>query len=266
MDKTKDAIVVMPVNQWVQIKTIIYYECVRVFRIWLQTLLPPVITSALYFTLFGSLIGARVGQMAGVSYLQFITPGLILMHMMLQSYSNVSASFFTEKFQGSSENLAIAPLAPWVVVLGYMVGGMVRGLCVGVFVWAISLYYTHLPWSHLGALVVTSLVTVALFALMGMINSLFARSFDDIMLIPAFILSPLIYLGGVFYDLGLLSPFWKTVSLFNPVVYLVDAFRYSALGTHYFSIELTVIALMSILLGLFVLACWMLPRNSSIRY
>jgi ABC-2 type transport system permease protein len=261
-----EALGLAPLKWWVQLKTIVYFECVRVVRIWMQTLLPPMITSMLYFTLFGTLLGARVGLMGGVSYVQFITPGLILLHMMIQAYSNVSASFFVEKFQGSSENLAVTPLAPWVLVFGYMCGGMMRGLLVGLLVGLVSLGFTHLPWPHIGWLILVSLITVALFSLVGMINSLFAGSFDDIMIVPSFILMPLIYLGGVFYDLELLPPVWKALSLFNPVVYLIDAFRYSALGVHYFSYGVTLMVLVCFLAGTFALACYLLPGRLSVRH
>lgn len=227
-------------NVWVQFNTLLGSEVRRILRIWPQTLLPPAITTMLYFILFGHLIGQRIGLMEGVHYGQFIAPGLMIMHMMIQSYSNVSSSFFSEKFQRSSENLMVLPLKRWTLILSYVLGGVFRGVMVGAIVFMIAHFFTHFPVKHPILMVFLMVETSVLFALFGFINGLFARHFDDVMVIPSFLLTPMIYLGGVFYSLSILPSFWHKVSLLNPVVYLIDAFRYSTLGVGHLSIYATV--------------------------
>lgn len=217
-------------QQWVAFLTLSGKEIKRILRIWYQTLLPPAITMSLYFIIFGKMIGSRVGEMGGVSYMQFIVPGLIMMAVITNSYSNVVSSFFSTKFHGSIEEMLVSPMSKHAILLGYIAGGLFRGLAIGAIVTVLALFFTKLTLPHAFVTLFTVLMTSALFSLAGMINAVFARSFDDISIIPSFVLTPLTYLGGVFYSLENLSPFWQNVSLINPIVYMVNAFRYGVLG------------------------------------
>ncbi|WP_313025190.1 ABC transporter permease [Pseudomonas lopnurensis] len=214
----------------VALQTIVQREIRRYTRIWPQTLLPPAITMVLYFVIFGSLIGARIGEMDGFSYMDYIVPGLIMMSVITNSYSNVVSSFFSTKFQRSIEELLVSPVSPHVIVVGFALGGITRGLAVAVIVTLLSMFFTDLQVHHLGVTVLVITLTASIFALGGFINAVFARNFDDISIIPTFVLTPLTYLGGVFYSIHLLSPFWQTLSLANPVLHMVNAFRYGILG------------------------------------
>ncbi|HTO20220.1 MAG TPA: ABC transporter permease [Pseudomonas sp.] len=214
----------------IALNTIVYREVRRFLRIWPQTLLPPAITMALYFVIFGNLIGARIGEMDGLPYMDFIVPGLIMMSVITNAYSNVVSSFFGSKFQRNIEELMVAPVSPHIILVGYVAGGVLRGLGVALIVTVLSLFFTQLQVHHLGVTVLVILLAATIFALGGFINAAYARSFDDISIIPTFVLTPLTYLGGVFYSIHLLSPFWQTVSLANPILHMVNAFRYGILG------------------------------------
>ncbi|MCB1703142.1 MAG: ABC transporter permease [Pseudomonadales bacterium] len=219
-----------PREQYVAFMTIVRKEIKRYLRIWTQTLLPSAITMSLYFVIFGSLIGSRIGEMGGFTYMQFVVPGLIMMAIVTNSYSNVVSSFFGSKFNNSVEELLVSPTPNYIILLGYIVGGISRGLMVAVVVTIVSLFFTHLHIHSYFVVVVVVLLTSTLFALAGFINAVFANSFDDITIIPTFVLTPLIYLGGVFYSMDLLPAFWAGVSKLNPLVYVVNAFRYGVLG------------------------------------
>ncbi|MFD1218100.1 ABC transporter permease [Microbulbifer celer] len=219
-----------PQAVWTSFSTIFRREVRRFTRIWPQTLVPPVITMSLYFVIFGSLIGSRIGEMGGYSYMEFVVPGLIMMAVITNSYSNVVSSFYSAKFQRSVEELLVSPTPNWIVMAGYVLGGVARGLIVGFVVTIIALIFTSLEVQHIGLTVVIVFLTSVLFALAGFINAIFANSFDDISIIPTFVLTPLTYLGGVFYSIDLLSPFWQGLSKLNPVLYMVNAFRYGVLG------------------------------------
>lgn len=214
----------------IALQTITYKEVRRFLRIWVQTLLPSIITTTLYFLIFGTLIGSRIGEMKGYPYMDFIVPGLILMAVISNAYSNVVSSFYGSKFQHNIEEMLVAPMPSWVILLGYLSGGVMRGLIVGVLVTLVSLFFTDLKIAHPVMMVVVFLLTGVLFSAAGFINAVYARSFDDISIVPTFVLTPLIYLGGVFYSIDLLSVFWQKVSLLNPVFYMIDVFRYSILG------------------------------------
>ncbi len=214
----------------IALQTITYKEVRRFLRIWVQTLLPSIITTTLYFLIFGTLIGSRIGQMKGYPYMDFIVPGLILMAVISNAYSNVVSSFYGSKFQHNIEEMLVAPMPSWVILLGYLSGGVMRGLIVGVLVTLVSLFFTDLKIAHPVMMVVVFLLTGVLFSAAGFINAVYARSFDDISIVPTFVLTPLIYLGGVFYSIDLLPVFWQKVSLLNPVFYMIDVFRYSILG------------------------------------
>ncbi|TKD44111.1 ABC transporter permease [Azotobacter chroococcum] len=214
----------------VALQTIVAREVNRFLRIWPQTLLPPAITMVLYFVIFGNLIGGRIGEMGGFPYMDYIVPGLIMMAVITNSYGNVVSSFFGSKFHRSVEELMVAPVSPHLILLGYTMGGVLRGLAVGTIVTLLSLFFADLQVHHLGMIVLVVLLTSTIFSLGGFINAVFARNFDDISIIPTFVLTPLTYLGGVFYSIDLLPPFWQAVSLGNPILHMVNAFRYGILG------------------------------------
>lgn len=211
-------------------QTIVRKEIRRFTRIWVQTLIPPAITMVLYFIIFGSLIGSRIGEMGGFDYMSFVVPGLIMMAVITNSYGNVVSSFFSAKFTKSIEELQVSPTPSYVILLGYVCGGALRGLAVGVIVTLLSLFFTHLHIHDLGVTVAVVILTAILFSLAGMINAIFANSFDDVTIIPTFVLTPLTYLGGVFYSIDMLPEFWQSVSKLNPILYMVNAFRYGILG------------------------------------
>ncbi|UFH50214.1 ABC transporter permease [Pseudomonas sp. KNUC1026] len=214
----------------VALNTIVYREIRRFMRIWPQTLLPPAITMVLYFVIFGNLIGRQIGGMGGFSYMQYIVPGLIMMSVITNSYGNVVSSFFGAKFQRSIEELMVSPVSPHTILVGYVLGGVLRGLAVGLIVTLLSLFFTDLQVHHLGITVLVVVLTATIFSLLGFVNAVFARNFDDISIIPTFVLTPLTYLGGVFDSINLLPPIWQTISLANPVLHMVNAFRYGILG------------------------------------
>lgn len=217
-------------NYRIALQSIVRKEITRFMRIWVQTLVPPVITMSLYFMIFGQLIGSRIGTMGGFDYMEFIVPGLIMMAVITNSYANVASSFFSAKFQRNIEELLVAPVPNYIIVLGYMFGGMARGILVGAIVTSVALFFVDLQVQHPLLTVLTVVMTSATFALAGLINAVFAKSFDDISIIPTFVLTPLTYLGGVFYSIELLSPLWQKVSLANPIVYMINAFRHGFLG------------------------------------
>jgi len=217
-------------EQYIAFSTIVRKEIKRYLRIWTQTLLPSAITMSLYFVIFGSLIGSRIGDMGGFTYMQFVVPGLIMMAIVTNSYSNVVSSFFGSKFSHAVEELLVSPASNAVILMGYVVGGVTRGLLVALVVTLVSLFFTHLHIHSYAIVIAVVLMTSTLFALAGFINAVYANSFDDISIIPTFVLTPLIYLGGVFYSMELLPPFWAGVSKLNPLVYVVNAFRYGVLG------------------------------------
>jgi len=211
-------------------QTIFTKELLRFTRIWLQTILPPVITTVLYYIIFGNLIGSRIGEMDGFSYIDFIVPGLILMAVITNSYSNVVSSFFSSKFQRHVEELIISPVPNWIILSGYVAGGVARGVMVGIAVTGVSLLFTDIQVQSYGWTLTVFVLTAILFSLAGFINAVYADSFDDITIVPTFILTPLTYLGGVFYSINMLPEIWQQISLANPILYMVNAFRYGLLG------------------------------------
>lgn len=225
-------------------------ETIRIFRIWSQTLLPSVVSTSLYFLIFGGFIGQKVGLIGHVSYLQFIIPGLVMMSVITNAYSNVVSSVFSAKFQRNIEELLVSPLMPSVVLLGYIFGGVVRGVMVGGLVFLVSLLFTPLPMTHPLIVVTTIAGTAVLFSLFGFVNAVFARKFDDIAIVPTFVLTPLTYLGGVFYSVAHLPLFWQKVSFFNPILYLVNSFRYGFLGLSDIPVGLSLVC-MTVLIALF---------------
>lgn len=252
-------------QQWIAFCTILNKEIKRILRIWPQTLLPPVITMTLYFVIFGQMIGSRIGQMGGVSYMQFIVPGLIMMAVITNSYSNVVSSFFGMKFQASIEELLVSPISKHTILLGYVAGGVFRGLIIALLVTVVALFFTKLGVAHIGITMLTIVATSVLFSLGGFINAVFARSFDDISIVPSFVLTPLTYLGGVFYSLENLSSFWQTLSLINPIVYMVNAFRYGILGQSDVNVAYALAAIMAFCVLFYTVAYRLLVDGSRLR-
>lgn len=250
---------------WVAFRTLATKEFNRFVRIWLQTILPPAITMGLYFVIFGNLIGPRIGTMAGFDYIQYIAPGIIMMAVITNAYSNVVSSFFGAKFQRHIEEILIAPVPNTLILAGYVSGGVARGLIVGVLVTIVALAFTDLRIHSYAVTLSTVVLTSVLFSLGGFINAMFARKFDDISIVPTFVLTPLTYLGGVFYSIDLLPDFWRQVSLLNPVLYMVNAFRYGILGISDISLThaFTVIVAFVVMLTIFSLE--LLRRGTGLR-
>lgn len=252
-------------QKWIAFRTILIKEVRRILRIWPQTLLPPVITMSLYFVIFGKMIGSRVGEMGGVPYMQFIVPGLIMMSVITNSYSNVVSSFFSAKFTSSIEELLVSPVSKHSILIGYIGGGIFRGLMIAIIVSIVAQFFTELGIEHFFIMVFTVLGTSILFSLGGFINAVFARSFDDISIIPSFVLTPLTYLGGVFYSLENLSPFWQNISLLNPIVYMVNSFRYGILGYSDVNVWYSMAAIFVFCAIFYVIAYRLLDNGSRLR-
>ena len=250
---------------WVALRTIWIKEITRFMRIWVQTLVPPAITMSLYFVIFGNLIGSRIGQMDGVSYMEFIVPGLIMMSVITNSYANVSSSFFSAKFQRNIEELMVAPVPNWVIIAGFVGGGVARAILIGLIVTLVSSLFVDLQIHNIAVLITTLLLTASMFACAGLVNAVYAKTFDDISIIPTFVLTPLTYLGGVFYSLSLLPEFWQWVSKANPIVYMVNGFRYGFVGISDFSYLTSLSVLIGFNLVLFAIAWRLISRGTGIR-
>lgn len=252
-------------QNFISFSTIIRKEITRFIRIWSQTLLPSIITIVLYFIIFGNLMGPRIGTMGGVSYIEFMVPGLIIMAMITNAYGNVVSSFFSVKFQKNIEEMLISPTPEYVILWGFVVGGVLRGIAVGILVTLVSLCFTDIHIHHWGITLITALLTTVLFSLAGFLNGLFAKNFDDISFIPTFVLTPLTYLGGVFYATELLPPFWQKLTYLNPVFYMVHAFRQGMLGYEQVSFGLSFSVMLSFCVLLYVACLWFLRRGVGIR-
>jgi ABC-2 type transport system permease protein len=250
---------------WVAFKTLVTKEFVRVIRIWLQTIVPPAITMTLYFIIFGSLIGGRIGSMGGYDYMQYIAPGLIMMSVITNSYGNVVSSFFGAKFARHIEEMLVSPMSNATIILGHVAGGVIRGLLVGGVVTVVALGFTHLDVQHPLITISMVLLSSVVFSLAGFINAVFARKFDDISIVPTFVLTPLTYLGGVFYSISLLPDFWQKASLFNPILYMVNAFRYGILGTSDIDIGHAYLIVALFVAGLFSASMFLMHRGIGMR-
>ncbi|SFV88276.1 Putative transport protein [hydrothermal vent metagenome] len=246
---------------WIQYKTIAIKEILRFFRIWLQTIFPPIITTSLYLLIFGGLMGERIGQMQGVEYLQFIIPGIILMTVIQNSYANTVASFFLAKFNHSVEEMLVSPVPYWIILLGYVSGGVARGLAVGLGVFIAISFFVDLQIYSVFIIFIIFFLTAVLFSLAGFINAIFAKSFDDISIVPTFILMPMIYLGGLFYSVEILPEFWQNLSRFNPIYYMVDGFRMGFLGSSTTNIVDSILVLLVMIMLLSLLAFYLLKRG-----
>lgn len=252
-------------NYSIALQSIWRKETNRFLRIWVQTLVPPVITMSLYFVIFGNLIGSRIGEMGGFDYMSFIVPGLIMMSVITNSYSNVASSFFSAKFQRNVEELLVAPVPNYVIILGYVGGGVARGLMVGFMVTCVSLFFVDLQIFNIFILILSVICTSILFSIGGLLNAIFAKTFDDISIIPTFVLTPLTYLGGVFYSISLLPDFWQAVSHFNPVFYMINAFRYGFLGIADVSIIWSFTVIGAFIIALYTLVAVLLSKGIGIR-
>lgn len=245
--------------------TIVIREFNRIIRIWGQTIVPPAITATLYFVIFGSLIGGRIGDMGGYSYIQYIAPGLIMMSVITNSYGNVVSSFFGAKFGKHIEELLVSPLPGWLIVGGYVMGGITRGIIVGGVVTAITLIFTHMKIHSIGVVISAVLLSSIVFALAGMINAIFAKNFDQISFIPTFVLTPLTYLGGVFYTIKLLPGWAQGISHANPILYMVNAFRFGFLGVSDVDVGLAYTIMIGAAVVLYVSCVWLLHRGVGTR-
>lgn len=252
-------------QQFNAFKTIVVKEIRRFTRIWIQTLIPPAITIALYFVIFGELIGRRIGQIEGFTYMEYIVPGLIMMSVITNSYSNVVSSFFSTKFQRSVEEMLVSPMPNYIVIGGFVVGGVARGISVGIIVTFLSLFFTDLQVHNLAVTVSVVVLTAVLFSLGGFINAVYAGSFDDISIVPTFVLTPLTYLGGVFYSISMLPEFWENVSRLNPIVYMVNGFRYGILGVSDIPMWFAYTMVLLFIGGLYCWAHWLLKNGIGIR-
>ncbi len=250
---------------FIAFNTIVRKEIYRFIRIWPQTLLPPAITTALYFLIFGKLIGDRIGTIHGTIYMDYIVPGIILMSVITHSYANVVSSFYSTKFQRNIEELLVAPVPNWVILTGYISGGIFRGVLVGIVVALISLFFTPLTIQNPLMAIGVVLLTSTLFALAGFINAILAESFDDISIIPNFVLTPLSYLGGVFYSVDMLPLIWQHISLGNPILYMVNAFRFSVLGVSDVDISLAFLMTCGFIALLVLFSLWLLHRGTGIK-
>ena len=252
-------------RNWIALGTIARREVHRILRIWSQTLVPPAITMTLYFLIFGGLIGSKIGDMGGYDYMQFIVPGLVMMSVIQNSYGNISSSFFGAKFGRHVEELLVSPMPNWVILWGYVAGAVLRGLLVGVIVLAIAMLFTTVRIPHPLVTVTSVLLGATIFSLAGFVNAVFAKKFDDVAIVPTFILTPLTYLGGVFYSVTLLPGWAQALTHANPIFYMVNAFRYGLLGTSDVPLWVAYGLMLAFVAALSALSLWLLRRGVGLR-
>ena len=251
--------------QLIAFQTILTREYLRFMRLWIQTLLPPAITTGLYFIIFGELIGSQLSDIAGYRYMDYIAPGLILMSVITNAYSNVVSSFYSAKFQRHIEELLISPASNAVILAGYVGGGVMRGMVVGLVVTLVTAMFAKIPLYHLGLILTVALLTSILFSLAGFINAIYAKSFDDISIVPTFVLTPLTYLGGIFYSLDMLSPFWQQVSLVNPILHMIGLFRYGWMGIEEVDLAGSITLILGMTIVLVYICLLLLKRGTGVR-
>lgn len=249
----------------IALRTIVAKEIRRFLRIWIQTILPSAITMSLYFLIMGKFIGSQLNDIDGYTYIEYIAPGLIMMGIITNSYANSVSSFYSSKFQRNVEEMLVSPMPNYIIVLGYMLGGIARGLLVGIAVTIVALFFTQLKIHNLGIVLLTAILTAALFSIAGLINGIFAKSFDDISIIPTFVLTPLTYLGGVFFSVQMLPEFWQKVSLANPILYMVNSFRMGMLGVSDVNLITSLIIIISFTATLFAVCLYLLNKGIGIR-
>ena len=252
-------------QQYIAFKTILIKEILRFMRIWLQTVVPAAVTMGLYFIIFGNLIGSQLSDVAGFSYMDYIVPGIILMAIINNAYANVVSSFYMSKFAHFIEEMLVSPMPNYLILIGYLAGGVARGLVVGAVVTVVALFFTPLQVYNAWVLIAVVLLTAILFSLGGFINAIFAKTFDDISIIPTFVLTPLTYLGGIFYSIDMLPEFWQKVSLINPILYMINAMRYGMLGVSDIEIGKAFAIIVLFVVSLFAYALYVLRRGVDIR-
>tara|TARA_B100000029_G_C17602094_1_gene966184 strand:+ start:1568 stop:2338 length:771 start_codon:yes stop_codon:yes gene_type:complete len=255
----------MKKNILIPYKTIVIKEFLRFARIWIQTILPSVVTMFLYIIIFGNFIGERIGEIKNFSYMDYIIPGLIIMPVISNSYMNVVGSFYSSKFMKSIEELLVSPVSNNIILLGYITGGILRGFAVGIAVYIVITFFTDIKIVHLGITIFMTFITAFLFSTAGFINAVYAKSWDDINIVPTFILAPLTYLGGTFFAIDLLPTMWQTISLFNPIAYIVSSFRYGFLGIEELNLEFSILIIMSITIILYLIALLLLSKGTGIK-
>lgn len=252
-------------QSFIALKTILIKETLRFMRIWTQTLFPPAITMGLYFLIFGQFIGSQIQPIHNFTYIQYIVPGLMMMSLITSAYVNTASSFFLSKFNKSIEEMLVSPMPSIVILLGYLLGGTIRGLLVGFIVLMVALMFTHLSIQHVGIMISMAVLAAMLFSVAGLLNGIYAKNFDDISYIPTFVITPLTYLGGVFYSLDQLPPFWRTVSLFNPIFNIVDSFRFGILGISDLPASIGFALVFACFITLFTWAWWCLEKGVRIK-
>src|ERR1700748_3129695 len=245
--------------------TMMRNELVRIMRIWSQTLLPPVVTTSLYFVVFGKFIGSQLQPIHGFAYIQFIVPGLIMMSVITSSYMNTVSTFYFAKWTKTLDEILVSPMPDWLVILGFVSGGVLRGLLVGILVLIVSLFFTHLVIFNIAVLLLAGILTSVVFSLVGLINGVFAKGFDGISIVPTFVLTPLTYLGGIFYSINQFTPFWQKVSLFNPILYMVNAFRCGSLGISDISVGICFAVLFGVMLVFIGILIWLFKSGIGVR-
>jgi ABC-2 type transport system permease protein len=250
---------------YIGFKTLVRKEVRRFMGVWLQTILPAAVTTTLYFIIFGQLVGSKIGPINGISYIDYIAPGLIMMSVITNAYANVSSSFFTSKMFKSIEELLVSPLPNWLIVTAYMTGGIIRGAIVAIVVSIIAFIFTGFTIHHFPLMILGVLLGAMVFSLAGFINGIYAKKFDDIAIIPTFVLTPLTYLGGVFYSVHLLPEFWQRVSLANPILYFINLFRYAILGVSDVNIGFALSMLCVFCGALYIISLWLLHRGVGIK-
>lgn len=252
-------------ENYIAFKTILIKEIYRFMRIWVQTIVPPAVMMSLYFIIFGKLIGSQIGNIEGFSYMDYIVPGLILMSVITNSYANVVSSFYSTKFHHNIEEMLVSPVSNLTILAGYVAGGVARGIAVGIVVTAVAMFFTDISIAHPLVVILVVILTATLFAIGGFINAVYAKSFDDITVIPTFVLTPLTYLGGVFYSIQMLPDFWQQVSLFNPVLYMVNVFRYGIIGVTDASPLVAFAIIIAFIIGLGGLGLLLLKKGVGIK-
>lgn len=252
-------------QQLIGFYTLVRREMVRMFRISTQVFLPPIITTILYFLIFGTVIGNRIGTIQGISYPLYITPGLIMMAVITNAYANVSNSLFSIRFQKNIEEMLVSPMHYSLLLLGFTLGGVIRGLIIAILVYIVSFFFVEIDFLHLPLTLLVVFLVGFLFSLAGFTNAMLARNFDDVAIVPTFILAPLTYLGGVFYGIHMLSPFWQTLTHFNPIFYMVNALRSVMIGTQEINMTIAMSMILLMIAGLITLNLYMLKKGIGIR-
>lgn len=254
-----------PKQIFIAYQTLVYKEWIRIFRIWPQTLIPPVVTMTLYFLIFGKLVGSQIHAISGFTYMQYIVPGLVMMSVITNSYIHSSSSFFSMKFQKSIEEILISPMPNSIILLGFVTGAVSRGLLIALIVIVVALFFTHLTVYHWILMFVCILFTSLFFAIAGIINGIFAKTFDDVSWIPSFVLTPLTYLGGVFFSIAMLPIIWQKLAMLNPILYIIDLFRYSMLNIQDTNINIALVVLSAMMIILFYYALYLLSHSDRLR-